>query len=163
MSLNENIYLSYLDLIFIKRTVCSIRIISSQKANTGRPTKVRQVLKQSLQLDCTMEISLMRCLCVESVVLMVSSARADVDWGLANCVITWCHADHVPRRHIVMTALASEELVFKHRDLRLAGGAQCQCQWCAGSFESMPVILEFTPPSIRHLAQGDFHNTKRSV
>ena len=110
-----------------------------------------------------MEISLMRCLCVESVVLMVSSARADVDWGLANCVITWCHADHVPRRHIVMTALASQELVFKHRDLRLAGGAQCQCQWCAGSFESMPVILEFTPPSIRHLAQGDFHNTKRSV
>ena len=55
---------------------------------------------------------------------MVSSARADVDWGLANCVITWCHADHVPRRHIVMTALASQELVFKHRDLRLAGGAQ---------------------------------------
>ena len=36
-----------------------------------------------------MEISLMA-------VLMVSSARADVDWVQTNCVITWCHADHVP-------------------------------------------------------------------
>ena len=78
---------------------------------------------------------------------MVFSARADVDWVLANCVITWCHADHVPPRprHIVMT-LRQPGTGFQTPGLEASGGCTGPVP-CAGSFESMPVILEFTPPS----------------